>query len=171
MGPTECEAMSGKRAIYFGWMAAASTIGAIVTNLVSNSGANSLLRAIGVVSLLASAPLFISPFIILAKHGKRDAGQTYMETSVVVSQGPYGIIRHPQYLGYMFLNLGFALVTQTWLAAVFGAVSIGLFIAFAVQEEKLLIARFGESYLAYCRRVPRFNLIAGLVGCLRRRRI
>ena len=151
------------RSIYWGWLAMASTIGLIITNLVADRGAIVLLRVIGLAFLLASPFLFIPPFIFLAKAGKPAEGRTYMETSVIVRQGPYRIIRHPQYLGYMFLNLGFMLLVQSWLAVVFAALSIGSFIALAMAEEKLLHARFGEGYANYCQDVTRFNVIVGLL--------
>jgi protein-S-isoprenylcysteine O-methyltransferase Ste14 len=44
----------------------------------------------------------------------------------------------------MFLNLGFMLLVQSWLAVVLAALSIGSFIALAMAEEKQLHARFGE---------------------------
>jgi len=130
--------MNANRSIYLGWMAMVSTIGLIITNLVADRGSNVLLRVIGLAFLLSSPLLFIPPFIVLAKAGKPDEGRTYMETSVVVRQGPYRIIRHPQYLGYMFLNLGFMLLVQSWVAIVFASLSIGIFIALAVEECRVL---------------------------------
>jgi len=155
--------MNANRSIYLGWMAMVSTIGLIITNLVFDRGSDVLLRVIGLAFLLSSPLLFIPPFIVLAKAGKPDEGRTYMETSVVVRQGPYLIIRHPQYLGYMFLNLGFMLLVQSWVAIVFASLSIGIFIALAAEEEKQLHARFGEGYADYCQDVPRFNVIVGLL--------
>lgn len=35
------------------------------------------------------------------------------------------------------------------------------------NQARQLLARFGETYAAYCRRVPRFNLLLGLWRCLR----
>jgi protein-S-isoprenylcysteine O-methyltransferase Ste14 len=155
--------MNTNRSIYLGWIAMASTIGLIIASLVVDSSSNVLLRLIGLVFLLSSPFLFIPPFIFLARVGNPDEGRTYMETSVIVRQGPYRIIRHPQYLGYMFLNLGFMLLVQSWLALVFASLSIGIFIALAVEEEKQLHIRFGEDYAEYCQDVPRFNVIVGLL--------
>jgi protein-S-isoprenylcysteine O-methyltransferase Ste14 len=138
-------------------------IGLIITNLVTDRGSIVLLRVIGLAFLLSSPLLFIPPLIFLAKVGKPDEGQTYMETSVIVRQGPYRIVRHPQYLGYMLLNLGFMLLGQSWVAIGFAALSIGSFIALAVEEEKQLHARFSEGYAEYCQDVPRFNVIVGLL--------
>jgi protein-S-isoprenylcysteine O-methyltransferase Ste14 len=144
-----------------------STVCLIVAQLVLGRGPCAPLRAVGVGFLLLSGVLFIPPFFLLARHGKPPAERTYMDTSVVVSSGPYSIVRHPQYLGYIFLSVGFALLSQAWPALVLGALAVALFYALAVEEERQLAARFGDSYLAYCRRVPRFNVLAGLLGAIR----
>jgi protein-S-isoprenylcysteine O-methyltransferase Ste14 len=155
--------MNVNRSSYLGWIAMASTIGLIITNLVVDRGSNVFVRLIGVAFLLSGPVFFIPPFIVLAKAGKPDEGRTYMETSIVVSRGPYRIIRHPQYLGYMFFNLGFMLLAQSWIAVVLAAFSIGVFIALAAEEEKQLNIRFGGDYAKYCQDVPRFNFIVGLM--------
>jgi len=141
----------------------ASTIGLIITNLVVDRGSYVLLRLIGAAFLLSSPLLFIPPFVVLAKAGKPDENRTYMETSIVVRQGPYRIIRHPQYLGYMFLNLGFLLLAQSWVAVVLTTLSVGIFMALAVEEEKQLHVRYGRDYAEYCQDVPRFNVMVGLM--------
>jgi len=140
-----------------------STIGLIITNLVVDHGPNTFLRFVGLVLLLSSPFFFIPPFIVLAKAGKPGKHQTYMETSMLVRQGPFRIIRHPQYLGYIFLNLGFAFLAQFWIAFIFAAISISIFIAISIEEEKHLRARFGDEYAEYCQDVPRFNVIVGLM--------
>lgn len=155
--------MNTNRSIYLGWIAITSTIILIITNLVDDRGSNPLFRLIGVAFLLSSPLLFMPPFIVLAKVGKPDENSTYMASNIV-RQGPYHIIRHPQYLGYMFLNLGFMLLVQSWVAVVLAAFSIGIFITLVVEEEKRLHVRFGEDYVEYCQDVPRFNVLVGLMG-------
>lgn len=159
--------MDANRSIYLGWIAMTSTLGVLITNLVVEHGSNALVRLIGVTFLLASPLFFIPPFIVLAKAGKPDADRTYMETSIMVRQGPYRLVRHPQYLGYIFLNLGFMLLTQSWLAVVFATLAIGGFIALAAEEEKQLYIRFSRDYAKYCQDVPRFNIIVGLIRYLK----
>ncbi len=55
------------------------------------------------------------------------------------------------------------LLAQSWVAVVFAAFSIGLFIALAAEEEKQLHVRFGGDYAKYCQDVPRFNVMVGLM--------
>jgi protein-S-isoprenylcysteine O-methyltransferase Ste14 len=155
--------MSSHRYVTIGWAAMASTMALIVAHLVLGRGPHAPLRAVGAGFLLLSGLLFIPPFFVLARYGKPPADRSYMDTSLVVSHGPYGIVRHPQYLGYVCLSIGFTLQSQAWPAAVLGALSVALFYALAVAEERQLVARFGDGYIEYCRRVPRFNLLAGLL--------
>jgi len=47
---------------------------------------------IGVIGL----PFFFSPFIYFRKEGKPGEGKSLMDTTVVVANGTYGIVRHPE---------------------------------------------------------------------------
>ncbi len=149
------------------WAAMVSTLGVIGANLVAGHGPSVLLRLIGVVLLLASPFFFIPPFVVLARRGRPDGGGSYMDTSTVVRRGPYRIVRHPQYLGYILLDLGFALRAQSPVAGALAAFSIACWVAVAVEEERHLRSRHGEAYSAYCAEVPRFNVVAGLLRCVR----
>ena len=100
------------------------------------------------------------------KHGRIGDGKTYMQTRAVVDQGLYSITRHPQYLGYIFLACGFALLSQHWVVALLAAVGVMFFHNQAVREERYCLAHLGEPYEQYLRRVPRFNFILGIVRLL-----
>ena len=74
----------------------------------------------------------------------------------VVSQGIYARIRNPRYVGSFIAILGACFLAGTrmlWFVALIWA---ALLLAVIAMEEREMRARFGESYLAYCRRVPRF---------------
>jgi protein-S-isoprenylcysteine O-methyltransferase Ste14 len=86
-----------------------------------------------------------------------------MQANAVVDRGLYAIVRHPQYLGYMFLACGFALLSQHWMTAVLAVVGITMFYGQAVREERTCLAAFGEPYARYRRQVPRFNAILGII--------
>ena len=106
-------------------------------------------------------------FLQLRKQGRAASGKTYMETEAVADRGLYAITRHPQYLGYMLLACGFALLSQHWVALLLAVVGVTLFFFQAVKEEGYCLARLGEPYEQYLRRVPRFNVILGIVRHLR----
>ena len=105
-------------------------------------------------------------FVLLKKYGQVSEGDTYMHTTTVVDQGLYAVVRHPQYLGYILLSGGFALVTQHWLTALLGIAALAGFYVQAMAEERYCIARLGLSYEHYMRRVPRFNAILGIARTL-----
>jgi len=77
--------------------------------------------------------------------------------SALVTNGIYRVTRNPMYVGLTALLLSWAL----WLgapAALLGPVAFALLIARyqIMPEERALLAKFGDSYTAYCRRVRRW---------------
>jgi hypothetical protein len=72
-----------------------------------------------------------------------------MQTGAVVDRGVYAITRHPQYLGYMLLACGFALLSQHWLAILLAAVCVTCFYLQAVSEEEYCLAQLGSAYERY----------------------
>ncbi|MCW4049887.1 MAG: isoprenylcysteine carboxylmethyltransferase family protein [Candidatus Bathyarchaeota archaeon] len=94
-----------------------------------------------------------------------------MDTTVLVDSGTYGIVRHPQFLGGIMLTSASILVSQHWLSAVVGILTaVWGYTGYLPKEEKGLIIRFGDDYRRYMQRVPRLNLIVGLIRLLRERR-
>jgi len=93
-----------------------------------------------------------------------------MHTTVVIDSGTYGIVRHPQFLGCMMLMSASVLVSQHWLSAIIGIpISVWLYKEIP-KEEKGLIIRFGEDYKHYMQRVPRMNILVGIIRLLQRRK-
>jgi protein-S-isoprenylcysteine O-methyltransferase Ste14 len=150
------------------WLAALATVGTIVLAQFLSRGDNAYLRGAGLLLLALAAVLIFTPLFLLRKHGRIEAGETYMETRTVVDRGCYSFIRHPQYLGYMFLSCGFAFLSQHWLVMVLAAAGIAAFYYQAVEEESYCLVRLGEAYRRYMQRVPRFNFILGAFRVLSR---
>jgi protein-S-isoprenylcysteine O-methyltransferase Ste14 len=75
----------------------------------------------------------------------------------LITQGPYGIVRNPIYLGMFGLLLATGLAVSRWQALLAG---IPLFLIGNQlrirSEEKLLREAFGEKFAEYARRVPAF---------------
>ena len=150
----------------FGLLASLSAAGVIVLNMLLGSGNNSILRASGVVILLLSVVFMFPSFVLFKKYGQVSEGDNYMHTTTVVDQGLYAVVRHPQYLGYMLLSGGFALVTQHWLTVLLGIVALAGFYLQAIAEERHCVANLGSPYEHYMRRVPRFNVLLGIARIL-----
>jgi protein-S-isoprenylcysteine O-methyltransferase Ste14 len=75
----------------------------------------------------------------------------------IVERGPYSVCRNPLYV-FTFLG-AFGIGAQTGsviLAFAFLLVAIGVFYATVRQEEEWLTGVFGEPYVAYMARTPRF---------------
>lgn len=70
--------------------------------------------------------------------------------------GPYGRIRHPQYLGFMLIMLGFLFQWPTLLTLIMFPVLVSMYVKLARREEREARAEFGEAYARYALRTPRF---------------
>ena len=150
----------------FAWLASVVTISLIVASQFLPRGGNSYLRGVGVFILLLAGVFIFWPFYLLAKHGEQ-AGSSYMQANGIVARGLYAVVRHPQYLGYILLGYGFALLSQHWVAVLLTALGSTLFHLQAVREERFCLAQFGGLYEQYLWRVPRFNIILGGIRLLR----
>jgi protein-S-isoprenylcysteine O-methyltransferase Ste14 len=139
----------------------------ILSNFLER-GENPYLKFTGVSILLVASIIWVFPFIHLKKYGKVEEGQNYYETNQIVDQGVYSIVRHPQYLAYILLALGFTFISQNWIIVFIAIVSISLFYTHTLQEEKKLRERFTDQYRHYCLKVPRFNILLGIINRIRR---
>lgn len=75
----------------------------------------------------------------------------------LVTTGLYRYSRNPMYMGMVCLLLGEAILFRSlhlWIYT--GMVAIGFHAYILLYEEPALRRRFGESYLEYCRTVPRW---------------
>jgi protein-S-isoprenylcysteine O-methyltransferase Ste14 len=153
----------------FAWIATIVTVSLIVATQFLPRVGNQYLRGSGVVTLLLGGVFSLVPFYLLPKHGGGKGEKTYMQAGKVVDQSLYAITRHPQYLGYIFLSLGFTLLSQHWATFLLAIIAASLFYIQAVQEEMFCLTRFGEPYARYRRRVPRFNILLGILRILQGR--
>ena len=74
----------------------------------------------------------------------------------LVVNGPYRYSRNPQYIIDISSALAFMILTNSWMACVIGALGIVLNLLAPFTEEPWLEERFGEDYVEYKARVPRF---------------
>ncbi len=91
------------------------------------------------------------------------AGQVYMGKLLkkgVATKGLYTMIRHPQYLGLGLAALGLAIMWPRFLTLTLFAVMLFSYYLLAKDEERRMVNRFGEGYIAYMNRtgmfLPRF---------------
>jgi protein-S-isoprenylcysteine O-methyltransferase Ste14 len=104
------------------------------------------------------------------KKGGAPKGESIVHTSVLVDSGVYAVVRHPQYLGFILFVLALVLMSQHWLSVISGVLGSALFYRDILREEQMSVEKFGDDYRRYIERVPRMNLLIGILRYLRQRR-
>ncbi len=87
-------------------------------------------------------------------------------THTLASTGIYARIRHPQYVGFVFIMFGFLVQWPTLLTLAMFPVLVYMYIRLAYWEEREVLAKFGDEYARYAERTPRFipHMRAGRLG-------
>jgi protein-S-isoprenylcysteine O-methyltransferase Ste14 len=70
--------------------------------------------------------------------------------------GVYARVRHPQYVGFIVIMLGFLIQWPTVLTLAMFPVLVTMYVRLSLSEERQAEAEFGESWHAYAARTPRF---------------
>jgi len=105
------------------------------------------------IHLLSNVLIFVGfyitykSWIILHKAQKEGA---------LATTGPYGVVRHPQYDGFVLVMLGFLLMWPTLLTLAMFPILLVVYIRLARQEENLIREEFGKAYDDYAQNVPAF---------------
>ncbi len=74
----------------------------------------------------------------------------------LATTGLYSRVRHPQYLGFIAVLIGFLVQWPTVLTLAMFPVLVWMYARLAVIEEREVRERVGEAYSAYAEQVPRF---------------
>jgi protein-S-isoprenylcysteine O-methyltransferase Ste14 len=74
----------------------------------------------------------------------------------LATAGPYARIRHPQYVAFVLILLGFLLQWPTLLTLVMFPVLLVMYARLATTEESEMATQFGDDYQEYAKRTPRF---------------
>ncbi|PTT65749.1 methyltransferase family protein, partial [Arthrobacter sp. HMWF013] len=93
----------------------------------------------------------------LQERRRRTVGRFALERpEELVTTGPYGLTRHPMYVGWWFIRLGTGLLAgSAWTLVTLPVLSLAGHPE-VLREEALLARLFPESYPAYAGRVPRY---------------
>ena len=74
----------------------------------------------------------------------------------LATTGPYAHVRHPQYVGFILIMLGFLLQWPTLLTLAMFPILVWMYVRLARREEREVRAEFGEAYARYAAATPAF---------------
>lgn len=98
---------------------------------------------------------FIAGGFVLIARGWRILHKA-QRTGSMATTGPYEFVRHPQYVGFIAIMLGFILQWPTILTLAMFPVLVWMYVRLARAEERAALEEFGEAYARYMERVPGF---------------
>lgn len=103
---------------------------------------------------LVSNVLIGGGFILIASawrilHAAQQKGE-------LATSGPYAYVRHPQYIGFIAVLLGFLVQWPTILTLAMFPVLVWMYTRLARIEEREVSEAFGDVYVRYAEQVPRF---------------
>jgi protein-S-isoprenylcysteine O-methyltransferase len=117
-----------------------------------------LLRLVGVAVGLCGAALLVWAAVVLGRFFVHDAA--VLQDHALIMSGPYRLVRHPVYSGYLALLLGSGVAALNVWVLLFWPLSLLGILVQAGSEERLLGKRFGRDHERYVsqtgRLVPRF---------------
>jgi len=111
------------------------------------------IRWLGVLVFAAGGVLRLWPVYVL---GNRFSGLVAIQPGhELVTDGIYGLIRNPSYLGLLVNSLGWAFAFRSGVGVLLTASMMVPLKARIVAEEALLRSQFGEKYRSYCQQTWR----------------
>lgn len=128
----------------------------LVAGDVELASTGTLGRALGGLTILGGSVLVAWLVVVFVRDG-RGTHVPLDPPRHLVATGLYRWVRNPMYVLYVLIILGEALFLASGPLVAYAAIFWMVFHAYVVwREEPLLRRRFGSSYEAYCRTVPRW---------------
>lgn len=78
------------------------------------------------------------------------------KANTLATTGPYAHIRHPQYVGFVLIMIGFLLQWPTLLTLAMFPILVFMYWKLSLHEEQAVAAELGETYGVYASKTPRF---------------
>ena len=106
-----------------------------------------------------SNSLIFGGFILLSASWK--VLYEAQKTQTLATTGPYAYVRHPQYVGFILIMLGFLFQWPTLITLIMFPILVTMYVRLARREELEVLAEFGEIYRRYMIATPAFFLRLG----------
>lgn len=112
-----------------------------------------------IMAILGLVLILVGSFIFgYARHVLRKWYSGHLsdqENQVLIQNGPYRLVRHPAYLGYLLMAVGISLGYVSLIGMVNLVLLLIIFRFRMKVEERLLVDYFGEAYLLYAKKTKR----------------
>ncbi len=96
--------------------------------------------------------LIFGGFIVLAAAWK--VLYEAQKTRTLATMGAYAYVRHPQYVGFMLIMLGFLFQWPTLVTLIMFPILAIMYVKLARREEREALAQFGDTYRRYMKSTP-----------------
>ena len=103
---------------------------------------------------ILSTVFIFGGFILLAAAWKVLYAAQVSRT--LATSGPYARMRHPQYVGFILIMVGFLLQWPTLITLVMFPILLTMYVRLARREEREALADFGDAYVRYAAVTPAF---------------
>jgi len=123
--------------------------GHLLAALLAMVGVWGLETGVTVVMAISSLMLFLALYLVIAGWQ-----QVFRSKKTLVTDGLYGVVRHPQYLGIIIATTAFLIQWPTILTVAMWPFLTYIYYKQALKEELEMEEKFGEKYRLYKKRVP-----------------
>jgi protein-S-isoprenylcysteine O-methyltransferase Ste14 len=146
------------------YLASLALVASIILMLrfVKQPDTNAILHYAGWVTWAVGMVFLFWPGIVLGKQ-RMQSGESESDTPTLIDTGIYGVVRHPQYLGWLLMYVVTILFGQHWLNLALSLVGMICLVLYIRVENRRLVEEFGEPYQRYMERVPKLNILLGLI--------
>lgn len=130
---------------------------------------NIALQSIGLLLLAGSLALLIGAFF--SKRKMSSLVSLWGSTQLFMTQGVYGIIRHPVHLSGILATLGIALLMANIAVVALAVIACVAFFVASREEDRHSKEKIGHEYDVYMQNVPAFNFVQGISKALQNRSV
>lgn len=97
--------------------------------------------------------ILIGQYLRISARGYKS--ERLIEKYMLITDGPYGLVRHPMYLASFLIGLGLVIMLFEWWGVIVYAAFFALWYWPQIHDEQQwLVKKFGQQYLDYCKATP-----------------